>query len=236
MEKQTDINLTNNEVKDILGTPPKWILRWGNLLLLLIMIIMITGSLFIRHPEMIAGTIEIMPVKKEIKVLVPLNVTIDTVLIKDSARITRGDSLLKYRIADKVYTVIAPQTGIVTVEQLLSKGQVIDQDSTVISIDPLGQTYTVKGIFPAAAINKIYPGQLLDINMNDYPKEDFGSLAATAITKPAPDSIGNAFINIKLNNNTITNCGKTLPIRTLARGTCYTMISNKRLIMWLLSK
>lgn len=236
MEKiDNDINLTNNEVKDILGTPPKWILRWGNLLLLLIIIVVMTGSIFIRRPEMIVGNVEIIPLKKEIRISVPFNTMIDTVLINDGVFVKQGESLLRYRNGNRLCTVIAPVTGYATITQLLSKNILIDRDSTIINIDPSNQEYIVKGIFPGTAITKIYPGQPLQITINNYPKEDFGSLAAVVITKPVPDSLGNALITIRLNNNT-TDYGKILPIQTLARGTGYTMISNKRLIMWLLSK
>jgi hypothetical protein len=236
MEKiENDINLTNNEVKDILGTPPKWILRWGNLLLLLIIIIVMTGSIFIRRPEMIVGNIEIMPLKKEVGISVPFNTMIDTVLINDGVFVKQGERLLRYRNGNNLCTVMAPIAGYATVTQLLSRNILIDRDSTIINIDPSNQEYAVKGTFPGTAITKIYPGQSLQININNYPKEDFGSLIATVITKPVLDSLGNALITIQLNNNT-TDHGKILPIRTLARGTGYTMVSNKRLIMWLLSK
>jgi hypothetical protein len=238
MEKQTDtaIRLTNNEVKDILGTPPKWILRWGNLLLLLIMLIMVTGSIFIRHPEEITGSIVIIPVKKEVQISVPLHATIDTMLLKDGALVIQGAPLLKYRQANKVYTIVAPETGRLSVEQLLSKNTLIDQDSIVINIDPSDQEYRVKGVFAGTAITKIYPGQSLEIAINNYPKEDFGVLKATVVTKPTMDSLGNAQIAVKLNNNTTTSFGKILPIKTLTKGTGYTIISNKRLFAWLLSK
>ncbi|HMG83615.1 MAG TPA: hypothetical protein VK559_11315 [Ferruginibacter sp.] len=238
MEKYTDkeIYLTNNEVKDILGTPPKWILRWGNLLLLLIMVIIITGTIFVRHPETIEGSIEIVPVKKMLNVSVPVGATIDTVLVKDGALVDQGDSLLKYSRANNVYSLVAPAMGRISIEQLLYKGALIGRDSLVINIDPSGQEYIVKGIFPGRSITKIYPGQSIGIDLDNYPKEDFGSLTATVITKPVPDSLGNALILIKLNNNNTTNYDKTLPISTLARGTGYTVISNRRLIRWLLSK
>ena len=237
MEKiNNDIKLTNNEVKDILGTPPKWILRWGNMLLLLIMVTMIAGLLFIRRPEIIEGAVVIRPVKGQIRLFVPLNVMIDSVFVKDGAIVTQGDSLLTYIRAEKPYAVIAPEAGVVSIEQLLVKGSMIDQDSAVINIDPADQRYIVKGVFPGSAVNKIHLGQLLGINVDNYSKEDFGSLAATVITKPVQDSLYNTLINIKLNKNTTTEYGKILPIKTLARGTGYMVISNKRLITWLLSK
>jgi hypothetical protein len=237
MEKiNNDINLTNNEVKDILGTPPKWILRWGNMVLFLIMLIMVAGLLFIRRPEIIEGTIVITPVKEQAQLFVPLNATVDSVFVKDGAIVIEGDSLLTYTRVAKQYTVIAPESGVVSIEQLLVKGSVIDQDSEVVNINPANQTYIVKGVFPGSAMNKIHLGQALGINVDNFPKEDFGSLAATVVTKPVQDSLHNTLINIKLNKNTTTEYGKMLPIQTLARGTGYMIISDKRLINWLLSK
>jgi len=237
MEKiNTDINLTNNEVKDILGTPPKWILRWGSLILLLIMISMALGLLFIRRPEIIEGTVVITPEKEQAQIVVPLNAMIDSVFVKDGAVVTKGDNLLTYTRTAKQYTVIAPETGTISMEQLLVKGSMIGQDSAVINIDPADQTYTVKGVFPGTAADKIHLGQQVGINVDNYSKEDFGSLAAKVITRPVEDGLHNILINIKLDKNTTTEYGKILPIKTLARGTGYMVISNKRLITWLLAK
>jgi hypothetical protein len=236
MEKRdNDIRLTNNEVKDILGTPPKWILRWGNLILLLIIAILITGTTFIKHPQMVSGTVEIKPRLKNVAVTIPVNSIIDTVFVKDGASVKQGEDLVKYKLENQTYTVIAAVSGQISVEQILTKNTEIGQENTIINVYPSNQSYIVTGILPGNILASIYPGQSVGINIDGFSTKDFGSLTATVMAKPILDSIGNTFLSLKLNNTT-NDQKKILAVSSLARGACYVVTNNKRLISWLLSK
>lgn len=50
---EKDINLRSEEVQEILGGVPAWILRWGISLLALLIIILLVGSAFFKYPDMV---------------------------------------------------------------------------------------------------------------------------------------------------------------------------------------
>ncbi|MCB0430999.1 MAG: HlyD family efflux transporter periplasmic adaptor subunit [Flavobacteriales bacterium] len=68
MPEQTDhIHLRSEEVQDILGKTPSWMIRWGTAMILGLILMLVFLSWFIRYPDVIAGpvmvTTETPPVK-----------------------------------------------------------------------------------------------------------------------------------------------------------------------------
>lgn len=49
------INIKSDEITEILGTPPKWIIRWGITILLLVVLIVFIGSAFFRYPDTVVA-------------------------------------------------------------------------------------------------------------------------------------------------------------------------------------
>lgn len=59
MKKRKEIELHSQEVNDILARPPKWIISRGISLIFIIVVMLISGSVFFRHPEKISAPITI---------------------------------------------------------------------------------------------------------------------------------------------------------------------------------
>jgi len=54
-----EIELRSDEVKEILGTPPKWIVRWGTVLTISIIFMLGMLAYFIKYPDKTPGTIQV---------------------------------------------------------------------------------------------------------------------------------------------------------------------------------
>jgi multidrug resistance efflux pump len=54
-----DIELYSENVQEILGSPPKWILAWGMTVLLLIIIVLFIGSWIFKYPDIVVSTITV---------------------------------------------------------------------------------------------------------------------------------------------------------------------------------
>ncbi len=54
-----NINLRSDDVQEILGKPPAWLVRWGTTLLLLIILIIISGSNFFSYPDIVPAPVVI---------------------------------------------------------------------------------------------------------------------------------------------------------------------------------
>ncbi|MDD2550914.1 MAG: HlyD family secretion protein, partial [Bacteroidales bacterium] len=53
------INIKSDEITEILGTPPRWIVRWGITLIFTIIGIVFIGSIFFRYPDTIIAPVVI---------------------------------------------------------------------------------------------------------------------------------------------------------------------------------
>jgi len=61
-----NIELRSENVQDILTQPPHWMIRWGNSVIFVILLIVLVMSWFIKYPEFIpAPIIESIPKSKK---------------------------------------------------------------------------------------------------------------------------------------------------------------------------
>jgi len=58
-EEINKIEIRSEEVQEILGRPPKWILRWGIMLLFSVILLLFVGSWFFKYPDIIASDITV---------------------------------------------------------------------------------------------------------------------------------------------------------------------------------
>ena len=52
-----NLELRSENVQDILTTPPHWMIRWGNTLIFIILVMVLIMSYFIKYPEFIPAPI-----------------------------------------------------------------------------------------------------------------------------------------------------------------------------------
>ena len=55
MPEYNDIELRSEEVQDILTRVPHWMIRWGNIVVLLVLFSMMFGAFFIKYPDYCFG-------------------------------------------------------------------------------------------------------------------------------------------------------------------------------------
>ena len=88
-----DIELRSEEVKEILTKVPHWMIRWGNVLFLLIILLLFFISWFVRYPDIVSSeaiiTTKIPPQKEYAKI----TGKIDTIFVKDDQNVTNIEHL-----------------------------------------------------------------------------------------------------------------------------------------------
>lgn len=55
----TNINLRSDEISEIMGIPPKWLVRWGITIIFIVIAIIFTGSAFFRYPDIVTAKVTI---------------------------------------------------------------------------------------------------------------------------------------------------------------------------------
>lgn len=87
MRKRKEIELHSEEVNDILSRPPKWIISWGVSLIFTIVVILVTGSVFFRYPEIITAPITVSSGNMPVRLKARINGKLVSLLVKDSANV-----------------------------------------------------------------------------------------------------------------------------------------------------
>jgi len=87
MPNNQDIELRSEEVQEILEAVPNWMIRWGNLLVLILIIMLLSISWFVKYPDVISAQAMIttqIPPQKE---FASTTGTIDTLFVVDNQKV-----------------------------------------------------------------------------------------------------------------------------------------------------
>lgn len=87
------INIKSDEITEILGTPPRWIVRWGITLIFTIIGIVFIGSIFFRYPDTIIAPVVITAENPPSVVVPRANGKPAALFVSDGQWVTRGDTL-----------------------------------------------------------------------------------------------------------------------------------------------
>ncbi len=92
-ENLDDIQLRSEEVQEILTSVPHWMIRWGNLLILIIVLLLLFLSWLIKYPDVIPAeaivTTQIPPQKEQARV----TGKIESILVEDGQIVPEGTPL-----------------------------------------------------------------------------------------------------------------------------------------------
>lgn len=84
----------NPHLREVLGKEPAWIIRYGLILILLIVILVLTGSYVFKYPEIIETRITITTQSPPISIVSETAGRIEKLFIKENQNINKGDTIL----------------------------------------------------------------------------------------------------------------------------------------------
>lgn len=88
-----NIELRSEEVQEILTNAPHWMIRWGNIIFLILILMLLSLSWFIKYPEIISSeaivTTEIPPEKE----FAMMSGKLDAILVSDNGSVTKDQPL-----------------------------------------------------------------------------------------------------------------------------------------------
>ncbi|MDD4108312.1 MAG: hypothetical protein PHH93_06305, partial [Prolixibacteraceae bacterium] len=91
--KENNIELRSEEVQEILGAPPRWIIRWGITIILFVLLILIVGSYFYKYPDIIKSRITILSENPPVQIVARANGKIDSLFIDNNRLVESGELL-----------------------------------------------------------------------------------------------------------------------------------------------
>ncbi|MDR2407989.1 MAG: HlyD family secretion protein [Bacteroidales bacterium] len=87
------IELRSEEVQEILGKPPKWLISYGITVIFFIVIGLFIGSYFFKYPDILAATITVTTENLPADIVAKTSGRIDSILVRDKEKVKQGDIL-----------------------------------------------------------------------------------------------------------------------------------------------
>jgi multidrug efflux pump subunit AcrA (membrane-fusion protein) len=91
-EKMMEVR--SEDISEILGTPPGWLVRWGTTVVLLAFSLLIIASWVIRYPDVITARVEFTTAVPPVEVVARVEGHIEKFLVKENDTITAGTPLI----------------------------------------------------------------------------------------------------------------------------------------------
>lgn len=92
-EAKDFVELRSEEVQEILGSPPGWLVRWGTTVVLLGFAILISVAWFVRYPDVVEADVEITTATPPADVVARSDGRIARLFVTDTSRVTQNQVL-----------------------------------------------------------------------------------------------------------------------------------------------
>ncbi len=101
-----NIELRSDSVQDILTRPPHWMIRWGNSLIFLLIMMILVMSYFIKYPEFVPAPIVVTSQNPPEKILSRTDSKIERIFIKDNQEVKKNEILMVLQSAANYQDVL----------------------------------------------------------------------------------------------------------------------------------
>ncbi len=93
MENQPNIELRSDEIREILGTPPGWIIRRGITIILSVIVVLLIGSYFYKYPDIIQARVVVLSENPPVHIVANTSGRIEQLMVADKTWV-QADSVL----------------------------------------------------------------------------------------------------------------------------------------------
>lgn len=120
-ENNHNIELRSEEVQEILGHIPPWIVRWGITLFFFILAVLLIGSHFFAYPDVVQGEVEILSVNPPVEIRSKVNGHIDSLYLQDNQHVAKAQIIGTIKNPAKYKDVVQAKSYLDTLKQHLLK-------------------------------------------------------------------------------------------------------------------
>lgn len=93
MVEKDKIDLRSDEITEILGVPPRWLVRWGITVLFIVIAIVFIGSAFFSYPDIVSAPVVISSENPPSSIIARSSGKPDAIFFRDGSDIRKGDTL-----------------------------------------------------------------------------------------------------------------------------------------------
>ncbi len=124
-EEKNHIELRSEEVRDILGTPPRWLERWGILVVTFMVLALLALSWFFRYPDMITARITVLSENPPVTLVSKASGKLDHLFVTDQQEVSEGQLLGIIESPARYEDVYRLVSLIDTLEECLDKPEIL---------------------------------------------------------------------------------------------------------------
>jgi multidrug efflux pump subunit AcrA (membrane-fusion protein) len=93
MTENNNIEIRSEEVQEIMGTPPRWIIRRGITIILLVVIVLLVGSYYYKYPDLIKARVTILSENPPVSVVARSDGKLDKLFVADKQEVVANTIL-----------------------------------------------------------------------------------------------------------------------------------------------
>jgi len=117
MKNENNIEVLNEEIQEILGTPPGWILRFGTLIFLIVIVVLIWLSYWIQYPDVVVSEIIVSFNDPPSKLISPKSGYLNKLHAVNNQKVKKGQLLISYNSEANYQDVLSLYEKLLQVKQ-----------------------------------------------------------------------------------------------------------------------
>lgn len=123
MEEREYVELRSEEVQEILGTPPSWLVRWGTLVVFVCIAALLGVAAIIRYPDVIEAKVVITTKTPPVDIIARTDGHIARLLVMDKHSVTQGAVLAVLESTAKYEDIIRLDEAVNQWQELVDNSQ-----------------------------------------------------------------------------------------------------------------
>lgn len=117
MKNENNIEVLNEEIQEILGTPPGWILRFGTLIFFIVIVVLIWLSYWIQYPDVVVSEIIVSFNDPPSKLISPKSGYLNKLHAVNNQKVKKGQLLISYNSEANYLDVLSLYEKLLQVKQ-----------------------------------------------------------------------------------------------------------------------
>ncbi|MCF0064399.1 HlyD family secretion protein [Dyadobacter chenwenxiniae] len=220
----------SEDIQEIIGIIPNRIIRWGITVALFLLLCVLLVSHYIRYPDVILAESELIADEQPYKVswYQSEDNVVYTKKVKENQFINKGDTLLieENLRSHEHHVTVSPFSGRVFV----TKGYKDNSEKQTIWIAQQINGYSVILLLSINQSGKVKVGQRVQINLDEYPRSEFGYLEGKIMNIVPVKIEGFYRVSVELNQRLVTNIKYDIPDQPRFSGKAEILTNNRSVL------
>jgi multidrug efflux pump subunit AcrA (membrane-fusion protein) len=203
-----------DEMQEIIGAPPSWLLRWGITVYFVVLVSILGLAEFINYPDIVKTQLKVRSSNLPQPVIVKTPGKLVKLLVQNNQAVKEGQTLAIIGGINGSTILTAPVSGKLSYGGIIHEGQELSPNQTMFYITINDTNFFGEIIIPQGSMGKVKAGQEVMIKLQSYPYQEYGILHGTVkyITGDAfKDSLYIAEVDFKTKN--LTDMHKPLDLK-----------------------